>query len=84
MVYEAEQISLNRRVALKTLPLAAVLDPKQLTRFQERSTGRCLARTPSRRVCFFRGFPSRCALLRDAVHRRAESGRCDRPLTRRT
>jgi serine/threonine protein kinase/WD40 repeat protein len=34
VVYEAEQISLNRRVALKTLPLAAVLDPKQLARFK--------------------------------------------------
>lgn len=34
VVYEAEQISLHRRVALKTLPLAAVLDPKQLARFQ--------------------------------------------------
>jgi serine/threonine protein kinase len=34
VVYEAEQISLARRVALKTLPLAAVLDPKQLARFK--------------------------------------------------
>ncbi len=34
VVYEAEQISLGRRVALKVLPLAAVLDPRQLRRFQ--------------------------------------------------
>ncbi|HEY3391209.1 MAG TPA: serine/threonine-protein kinase, partial [Lacipirellulaceae bacterium] len=34
VVYEVEQISLARRVALKTLPLAAVLDPKQLARFK--------------------------------------------------
>jgi serine/threonine protein kinase/formylglycine-generating enzyme required for sulfatase activity/cephalosporin-C deacetylase-like acetyl esterase len=34
VVYEAEQISLKRRVALKILPLAAVLDPKQLARFK--------------------------------------------------
>ncbi len=34
VVYEAEQISLHRRVALKMLPFAAVLDPKQLQRFQ--------------------------------------------------
>lgn len=34
IVYEAEQISLGRRVAIKTLPLAAMLDPKQLQRFQ--------------------------------------------------
>jgi len=34
VVYEAEQISLGRRVALKVLPFAAVLDPKQLQRFK--------------------------------------------------
>jgi WD40 repeat protein/serine/threonine protein kinase len=33
VVYEAEQISLKRRVALKVLPLAASLDPRQLRRF---------------------------------------------------
>jgi eukaryotic-like serine/threonine-protein kinase len=34
VVYEAEQISLRRRVALKVLPFAAALDPKHLQRFQ--------------------------------------------------
>lgn len=34
VVYAAEQISLGRRVALKTLPFAAVLDPKQVARFK--------------------------------------------------
>jgi serine/threonine protein kinase/WD40 repeat protein len=34
VVYEAEQISLGRRVALKVLPFAGVLDPRQLQRFQ--------------------------------------------------
>jgi serine/threonine protein kinase/Flp pilus assembly protein TadD len=34
IVYEAEQVSLGRRVALKLLPFAATLDPKQLLRFQ--------------------------------------------------
>jgi serine/threonine protein kinase len=33
VVYEAEQISLGRRVALKVLPFAATLDPVQLQRF---------------------------------------------------
>jgi serine/threonine protein kinase len=34
IVYEAEQISLGRRVALKVLPFAAAMDPKQLQRFK--------------------------------------------------
>ena len=34
VVYEAEQVSLNRRVALKVLPFAAVLDQRQLDRFR--------------------------------------------------
>jgi eukaryotic-like serine/threonine-protein kinase len=34
VVYEAEQVSLCRRVALKVLPFAATLDPRQLARFR--------------------------------------------------
>ena len=34
VVYEAEQVSLGRRVALKVLPMAAGADTKQLARFQ--------------------------------------------------
>ena len=34
VVYEAEQVSLKRRVALKVLPFAAVLDQRQLQRFK--------------------------------------------------
>jgi serine/threonine protein kinase/Tfp pilus assembly protein PilF len=34
VVYEAEQLSLNRRVALKVLPFAAALDARQLQRFK--------------------------------------------------
>jgi serine/threonine protein kinase len=37
VVYEAEQISLRRRVALKVLPFAAALDPRQLQRFKNES-----------------------------------------------
>jgi serine/threonine protein kinase len=33
VVYEAKQVSLGRRVALKVLPFAATLDPRQLQRF---------------------------------------------------
>src|SRR5262249_59560162 len=34
VVYEAEQLSLRRRVALKVLPFAAALDSRQRQRFQ--------------------------------------------------
>jgi serine/threonine-protein kinase len=34
VVYKAEQISLRRTVALKILPFAAMLDPRQLARFR--------------------------------------------------
>lgn len=34
IVYEAEQLSLGRRVAVKVLPFASMLDPRQLKRFQ--------------------------------------------------
>src|SRR5437899_6167949 len=34
VVYEVEQVSLGRRVALKVLPFAAALDPKHLQRFK--------------------------------------------------
>ncbi len=33
-VYEAEQVSLHRRVALKVLPFAALIDPRRLQRFK--------------------------------------------------
>jgi eukaryotic-like serine/threonine-protein kinase len=43
VVYEAEQISLGRRVALKVLPFAATLDPRHLQRFHnEARAAACL------------------------------------------
>ena len=43
VVYEAEQISLRRRVALKVLPFAAALDARQIQRFQvEAQAAACL------------------------------------------
>jgi serine/threonine protein kinase/Flp pilus assembly protein TadD len=41
-VYEAEQISLARRVALKVLPFASVLDPRQLQRFKNEARAAAL------------------------------------------
>ncbi|MFK8111116.1 MAG: protein kinase [Rubripirellula sp.] len=37
IVYEATQRSLDRRVALKLLPMASMLDPRQITRFKNES-----------------------------------------------
>jgi serine/threonine protein kinase/Flp pilus assembly protein TadD len=46
IVYEAEQVSLRRRVALKVLPLAGMLDPRQLQRFRnEAQAAACLHHT---------------------------------------
>src|SRR5206468_4591036 len=43
VVYEAEQVSLRRRVALKVLPFAAALDARQIQRFQiEAQAAACL------------------------------------------
>lgn len=52
IVYEAEQISLARRVALKVLPFASVLDSRQLQRFQNEALAAANLDhpNPSRRV----------------------------------
>ena len=44
VVYEAQQISLRRRVALKMLPFAAVLDDRQLQRFQNEAQAAAMLR----------------------------------------
>src|SRR6185369_16961756 len=46
VIYEAEQVSLRRRVALKVLPLAGMLDSRALQRFQnEARAAACLHHT---------------------------------------
>jgi serine/threonine protein kinase len=61
IVYEAQQISLNRRVALKVLPLAAALDARQMRRFSlEAQAAACLHHTnivPVHAVGCERGVP---------------------------
>lgn len=46
IVYEAEQISLNRKVALKVLPFAATLDPRQLQRFRHEAQAAAMLHHP--------------------------------------
>jgi WD40 repeat protein len=47
VVYEAEQISLRRRVALKVLPFASALDSRQLQRFKNEALAAAQLRHPN-------------------------------------
>ena len=47
VVYEAEQLSLDRRVALKVLPYASVLDNRQLLRFKNEAQAAAQLRHPN-------------------------------------
>src|SRR5262249_56649113 len=47
VVYEAEQISLGRRVALKVLPFAATLDARHLQRFKTEAQAAALLHHPN-------------------------------------
>ena len=47
IVYEAEQASLNRRVALKVLPFAALLDSKRLERFRNEARAAAQLKHPN-------------------------------------
>ena len=81
VVYEAEQIALGRRVALKILPLAAVLDPRQVQRFKTEAKAAALLHhqniVPIHGVGTDRGHP----LLRDAIHSGSYIGRRHRRTT---
>ena len=47
VVYEAEQLSLERRVALKVLPFAAILDERQLRRFKNEARASAMLKHPN-------------------------------------
>ena len=79
VVYEAEQISLGRRVALKVLPFAATMDPRQLQRFHNEaraaagscSSVRLSGATSNTSSCPVTKRPRRCfSLLQPDVNRR--------------
>ena len=78
VVYEAEQISLGRRVALKVLPFAATLDPRQLQRFQNEARAAAGLHHTQHRAGLCRRLRARRPLLRHAVHRGPRPGRRDR------
>jgi hypothetical protein len=77
IVYEAIQISLNRRVALKILPFAAALDPHHLRRFQTEAQARCPTAPYQHRAGVRRRLRARRPFLRDAVDRRPDPRRTD-------
>ena len=82
VVYEAQQVSLGRRVALKVLPFAAAADPAQALcqRFPDRGTSGGPAPSPAYRPGLWRGLQRRRPLLCHAVCRRPEfSRRYSRP-----
>lgn len=47
VVYEAEQLSLSRRVAVKILPFAAMLDPRHLQRFKNEALAAASLKHPN-------------------------------------
>lgn len=47
IVYEAEQLTLDRRVALKVLPFAALLDSRQLRRFRTEARAAAILQHPN-------------------------------------
>ena len=75
VVYEAEQETLNRRVALKVLPIDAAARSDLLEAVSARGPRGGSAAPHEHRACLRRGGARRHPLLRDAIHRRPKPGR---------
>ena len=69
IIYEATQLSLGRRVALKVLPFAAGLDNKYLAAVSPGIAGRSATAPQQHRAGLRRRLRSRGSLLRDAADR---------------
>ena len=69
IVYEAEQVSLHRRVALKVLPFAAALDSSAVAAVPDRGPGRGAVAPHQHRAGLLGRLRAGRALLRDAIHR---------------
>ncbi len=69
VVYEAEQVSLGRHVALKVLPRSMVRNAKQLQRFEREAKAAARLHHTNIVPVFGVGRAGRHRLLRDAVHR---------------
>ena len=69
VVYEAEQVSLHRRVALKVLPFASALDPHAVAAVPDRGPGRGAVAPHQHRAGLLGRLRAGRALLRDAIHR---------------
>ena len=74
VVYEAEQVSLGRRVALKVLPFAAAIDPKQRQRFQIEAQAAAQLHHPHIVPIFGVGCDQWYPLLRHAICRGPQPG----------
>ncbi len=70
VVYEATQISLGRRVAVKVLPPTSLLDPRQLRRFEIEAQAAAALQHPNIVPVFAYGTRARSAVLRHAADRR--------------
>ena len=75
VVYEAEQESLGRRVALKVLSASSLLDPKQVQRFEREAKAAARLHHTNIVPVFGVGRAGRAPLFRDAVHHRAGARR---------
>ena len=71
VVYEAQQVSLQRRVALKVLPAAGMLDQRQLARFKVEALAARSTPPHQHRPRLPGRLRPRHPLLRHAIHRRS-------------